>query len=562
MTKPGIRMLTNGHLKPLENDDSLKPRRFRLPLSEVTVDPESRLRRVHVFRSQRTASIQHPEKIVLLVGETGVGKTTLINNLVNYYYGIQWDDEFRLILIAAEDEGNEGAIRDQSESQTRWITAYTLHWQPDCAVSYTLTLIDTPGYNDPRGVQCDTDTTTSLGKFFNLGAVDEGIDQIDAVCFVVSGSQHRLTTGQKYVFHAVLSIFGKDIEENIVLMATHVDGTNSKVGDAAKAGGVPFQDCFIFNNSALFSRNEKNSQEEGQHYDEDEVYGDKIKWKNNTQNTHKFFQRLNFLKPKSLKLTKEVLRQRQCLQSILENNKKEIADGIIDLSNLHSKIQYLEGISSDPNVDATREKQYVETRVVERKALPSSERATNCDLCQLTCHYPCTQESHELWRCRAMDYCYYEVAFIFLHLSSPRNTNCNICPRRCPSSSHSTASFQYSPTTEKRVVDLQSIREDYQPEGQVLSLTELDRNVEQESSKTRAKVYRLLLQMNSIISELETISLRPHVTEVGRIMQTMINDETSSASDGWKNRTDQLNRLLQHHQLIQEIKTLANRIPT
>ncbi|CAF3013796.1 unnamed protein product [Rotaria sp. Silwood2] len=75
-----------------------------------------------------------PEKIIMIVGATGAGKSTMINAIVNFYYGIRWKDDFRLKLITEEDEGINGIAQSQVKSQTKFITAYTLYYQVGCPV--------------------------------------------------------------------------------------------------------------------------------------------------------------------------------------------------------------------------------------------------------------------------------------------------------------------------------------------------------------------------------------------------------------------------------------------
>ena len=53
------------------------------------------------------------------------------------------------------------------------------------------------------------------------------INQIHAACFVAPSGDSRLTTTRSYiVFNSVLSIFGKDVKENIRLLMTLADKVN------------------------------------------------------------------------------------------------------------------------------------------------------------------------------------------------------------------------------------------------------------------------------------------------------------------------------------------------
>lgn len=69
---------------------------------------------------------------------------------------------------------------------------------------------------------------------------------------VTQSSLAHLTPTQRYVFDSTLAIFGKDIAENIFIMATFADGATPPVIQAVKAAGITFCEFFPFNNSALY----------------------------------------------------------------------------------------------------------------------------------------------------------------------------------------------------------------------------------------------------------------------------------------------------------------------
>ncbi|KAG9328154.1 hypothetical protein JZ751_016178 [Albula glossodonta] len=213
----------------------------------------------------------------MVVGATGAGKSTLINGMINYILGVKWEDEFRFKLI------DEGKSKSQAESQTSLVTAYEINYQDGFQITHSLTIIDTPGFGDTRGIERDRQITEQIRTFFTS---DQGISEVDAVCFVTQASLARLTHAQKYVFDAVLSIFGKDIAENIQMLVTFADGQCPPVLEAINVSGVPCPKKgglpvhFKFNNSALFAENtttDSNTRSDDEEDEEDENF-DKMFW--------------------------------------------------------------------------------------------------------------------------------------------------------------------------------------------------------------------------------------------------------------------------------------------
>ena len=139
------------------------------------------------------------EKVLLLLGATGAGKSTLINTMVNYIMGVKWEDGFRFKVAI-------------DECQTNYITAYTFHPTDGSAVPYTFMVIDTPGFGDTEGVKRGKEITEQIKKFFSIPP-PEGIDHLDGIGFVTPASQAPLTPTQEYIFDSILSIFGKDVSK-------------------------------------------------------------------------------------------------------------------------------------------------------------------------------------------------------------------------------------------------------------------------------------------------------------------------------------------------------------
>ncbi|CAG0882940.1 unnamed protein product [Darwinula stevensoni] len=237
----------------------------------------------------------------------------MVNAFVNHFYGVEWEDPFRLVLIPDTE-----SIKPKAQSQTSRITAYTLPWQEGCQASYNLTIVDTPGFGDTKGLMGDKSITTQLQKFFSQGQKG-GMDHLDGIGFVLQASNARLTPTEKYILDSIQSAFGKNVGNNIFLMITFADSKSPPVLEAVKEGNIPFVGYFRFNNSALFTP--KNNGK-----DEDSRF-DAMFWTLGARSFSTFFAKFQETQAVSLQMSKDVLKERQALEATIQGIQNRIQEG-------------------------------------------------------------------------------------------------------------------------------------------------------------------------------------------------------------------------------------------
>lgn len=180
------------------SSDSLKEESGGSPTTDTNPDKSSAL---DALRRKTTIN-------VLLIGETGTGKTAFMSLLVNLFQG-----RGPLNLEDMHDKGAESGL-SKNQSQTTKATLYTVTTSDGRKIN----ILDTPGLADTRGIDQDNVHKAEINR-----AIREHITTVDAVLIMANGSLQRLGAATDYTLSALTSMFPRSIIENIGFIFTHSD---------------------------------------------------------------------------------------------------------------------------------------------------------------------------------------------------------------------------------------------------------------------------------------------------------------------------------------------------
>lgn len=406
--------------------------------------------------------------------------------------------------------------------------------QEGSRINYTINIIDTPGFGDTRGIEKDQQTVDQIRHLFSETG-PEGVLYIDAICFIVKAPDARLTSSQIYIFNSLMALFGRDVESNICTLITFVDGTAPPVLASLHKAKLPIGSVFEFNNSALFAANRRITK----------TSVSAMFWEIGFHSFQKFFDHICNLKTKSLSQTKDVLKEREHLKTIIFNIHNDIKVGLTKQAHLKREIDILQKHKADITNNKHFEYEVDEMKQIQDE-LKQGIHVTNCIKCNVTCHENCAfGNDDDKFNCSAM-----------------KDGKCEVCINHCVWSDHKNARYVLRYTMVKVKKTYTEMKKKYQKaEGLKMNHELLVNTLTRNYNVFFEDVKKMMTKMKQSKEKLNAIALKPDpLTNVDYLDQMIQAEKFELSREGAKERIDMLEKYKEMALLDERFESLSKSV--
>ena len=462
------------------------------------------------------------EKVIMMIGATGVGKTTLINRMINYIFSVSYSDPFRFKLI-------KETRLSEIESHTQDIYIYTIHYEN---LPYNLAIIDTPGFSSTLGRNEDKATIDKIRGLFKSGQVEA----VNTICIVEKYTTNRLSENLVYTLRTISGIFSNDVSDAIVIMATHCDDSYDDITpsdpqslECLRKQKIPFKLHYIFNNKTIYKKPLRNTG----------FLRDQIEhgfWDSSTKSFKAFFEKVEGTIPISLTLSKEILQEKyNIINAQLPYLIRVLTTSIHEIETIKQDKKICEQLIDNPDKSHfTEEVEIISKDVVDIEE--PNKFTTWCENCNCACHYPC--EIHKdniicktLWWCSAMSW------------FNPLDIHCTVCIGKCSWRDHRQIKKKEIFRCFKEIRDIESLQQRY-IQNKKKEIYRLDEACEEKMVLAYDKLLKDFKEIKYCIDYINEHTLSSVPTTIKEYVDDIIETEEENKEDGYIQRIHYLKRLV------------------
>ncbi|CAG8492159.1 4436_t:CDS:1 [Dentiscutata heterogama] len=359
---------------------------------------------------------------ILLLGETGVGKSTFINALANYFKFDRFNDaisgeidvlitsrftmtnddyEMQTITVTSEtseDEDEYYMVDEVGESSTQKCGVYVF----EADGGRVIRLIDTPGIGDTRGIKHDEK------NFENILRNISQHEYLNGICILLKPNNARMNIIFKFCIQELLSHLHKSAKDNIVFCFTNTRGTFFRPGDTLpvlKRQLQEFKEKFdieikIYKDIIYCFDNEPfrflAAHKKGMKFTDDEKKNFASSWERSAKESERLLQYIKKCTPHKIIDTVSLNNARQTvllLREPLAEIGKNIQENIVEIIKLKEEIQ-----RNDFTNQELKNKLYVPH--LELKIIPIDRPKIVCKSSECQAHYigTTTRICHVKWK--------------------------------------------------------------------------------------------------------------------------------------------------------------------
>ncbi len=344
---------------------------------------------------------------ILVLGETGSGKSTFINTITNFFRGGQLNHlkiaiPTRFHRATEEFRSNESDLRNVSSSKTDSCSVYRF---THGGINYNF--IDTPGLADTRGPAQDE---KNLAKILDFASQ---LGNIVAIVIVINGTTPRLTVNIKTVLTQFRGSLPDVLLNNIIVVFTNCleHNRNFDINQLA----IRPRKTFHMNNSA-FSSDSKT-------WSKTAIKSLSTEWDLSMGETKKLAKALSKMRA----ITTTAFTDMKNIRFLIKQKLHQARLEITRLQAIQDEIAAAEKILSQHKADSNAFQNYTKKNTVTTKELKDAPyHSTLCSTCTHVCHNNCglqeisTKGDNAFKGCAAMG----------------GGDTCHYCPKRCSYTTH------------------------------------------------------------------------------------------------------------------------------